>query len=43
LLYYDLTIAPTHVSPMLKKVLIITEQLGERWKVINFSEADTIR
>jgi hypothetical protein len=43
LLYYDLTIAPSHVPPMLKKVLLITEQLGERWKVINFTEADAVR
>jgi hypothetical protein len=43
LLYYDLTITPTHVPPMQRKVLIITEQLGERWKVINFTEADAVR
>ena len=43
LLYYDLTIAPTHVAPMLKKVLVITEQLDEQWKVINFTEADAVR
>jgi hypothetical protein len=43
LLYYDLTITPPHVPPMLKKVLIITEQLGEQWKVINFTEADAAR
>jgi len=43
LLYYDLTITPRHVPPMLKKVLIITEQLGQQWKVINFTEADSTR
>jgi hypothetical protein len=43
LLYYDLTIAPAQVPPMLKKVLIITEQLDEQWKVINFTEADAVR
>jgi hypothetical protein len=25
---------------MLKKILIITEQLGDQWKVINFAESD---
>jgi hypothetical protein len=40
LLVYDLTITPSQVKPLLKKVLIITEQLGEQWKVINFAEAD---
>jgi hypothetical protein len=40
LLIYDLTITPAHVPPMLKKILIITERLGEQWKVINFAEAD---
>lgn len=43
LLYYDLTITPTHVPPIVKKVLVITEQFDEQWKVINFSEADAIR
>jgi hypothetical protein len=40
LLVYDLTISPPHVPPMLKKILIITERLGEQWKVINFAETD---
>jgi hypothetical protein len=40
LLVYDLTITPPQVPPMLKKILIITERLGEQWKVINFAEAD---
>jgi hypothetical protein len=40
MLVYDLTITPSQVKPMLKKILIITEQLGEQWKVINFAEAD---
>src|SRR5262245_35111766 len=40
LLVYDLTIAPPQVKPILKKILIITEQLGEQWKVINFAETD---
>ena len=40
LLVYDLTITPPQVAPMLKKILIITEQLGEQWKVINFTETD---
>lgn len=40
---YDLTIKPTHVSPMLKRVLITTEQLEEHWKVINFAEVDAPR
>ena len=40
LLVYDLTITPPQVMPILKKILIITEQLGEQWKVINFAEAD---
>jgi hypothetical protein len=43
LLYYDLTITPTQVPAMLKKVLIIIERLGDQWKVINFTEADTVR
>ena len=38
--FYDLTIQPTTFSPILKQVLITTEQLGEQWKVINFSEMD---
>jgi hypothetical protein len=40
LLVYDLTIIPSQVKPMLKKILIITEQLGDQWKVINFAESD---
>ena len=40
LLVYDLTITPSQAKPMHKKILIITEQLGEQWKVINFAEAD---
>lgn len=40
LLVYDLTITPPQVAPLLKKILIITEQLGEQWKVINFTETD---
>jgi hypothetical protein len=40
LLVYDLTITPPQVQPILKKILIITEQLGEQWKVINFAETD---
>lgn len=40
---YALTIKPTQVSPMLKQVLITTEQLGEQWKVINFTELDVPR
>jgi hypothetical protein len=40
LLIYDLTITPPQVAPILKKILIITEQLGEEWKVINFTETD---
>ena len=40
LLVYDLTISPPQVAPILKKILIITEQFGEQWKVINFTEAD---
>jgi hypothetical protein len=40
LLVYDLTITPSQVKPMLKKILIITEQLGDQWKVINFAESD---
>jgi hypothetical protein len=40
LLVYDLTITPSQVKPMLKKILIITEQLGDQWKVINFTETD---
>lgn len=43
LLVYTLTIKPAQVSPMLKQVLITTKQLGERWKVINFSEMDVVR
>jgi transposase len=40
LLVYDLAITPPQVKPILKKVLIITEQVGEQWKVINFTETD---
>jgi hypothetical protein len=40
LLIYDLTITPPQVAPILKKILIITERLGEEWKVINFTETD---
>jgi transposase len=40
LLVYDLTITPPQVKPILKKILIIMEQLGEQWKVINFTETD---
>jgi len=41
-LVYTLTIKPAQVPPMLKQVLITTEQLGEQWKVINFSEMDVV-
>jgi hypothetical protein len=40
LLIYDLTITPPQVKPILKKILIITQPLGEHWKVINFAETD---
>jgi hypothetical protein len=40
LLVYDLTITPPQAKPILKKVLLITEQLGDQWKVINFTETD---
>jgi hypothetical protein len=40
LLVYDLTITPPQVKPILKKILLITEPLGEQWKVINFAETD---
>jgi transposase len=40
LLVYDLTITPPQVKPILKKILIIMEPLGEQWKVINFTETD---
>jgi hypothetical protein len=40
LLIYDLTVTPPQVAPILKKILIITEQLGEEWKVVNFTETD---
>ena len=40
LLVYDLTITPSQVKPMHKKILLIMEQLGEQWKVINFTETD---
>jgi hypothetical protein len=42
LLVYDLTSTPSQATPLHKKILIITEQLGERWKVVNFAEADAI-
>lgn len=41
LLTYDLTITPQQVAPILKRVLLITEPVGEQWKVINFTETDT--
>lgn len=40
LLTYDLTITPEHVAPILKKILLITEQVGEQWRVVNFTETD---
>ena len=40
LLVYDLTITPSQVKPILKKILLIAEPLGEQWKVINFTETD---
>jgi hypothetical protein len=40
LLVYDLTITPPQVKPIPKKVLIIMEQIGAHWKVINFTETD---
>jgi transposase len=40
LLVYDLTITPPQAKPILKKILIIMERLGEQWKVINFTETD---
>ena len=40
LLVYDLTITPPQVKPILKKILLITEPVGEQWKVINFTETD---
>lgn len=40
LLVYDLTITPPQVKPIPKKVLIIVEQFGKDWKVINFTETD---
>jgi hypothetical protein len=40
LLVYDLTITPPQVKPILKKILLITEPLGQQWKVINFTETD---
>ena len=40
LLVYDLTITPPQVKPIPKKILIITEPVGEEWKVINFAETD---
>jgi hypothetical protein len=41
LFVYDLTVTPSQAQPMLKKILLITEQLGELWKVSHFAEADT--
>jgi hypothetical protein len=43
LFVYDLTITPPQVPSIAKKILIITEQVGEDWKVINFTEADASR
>ena len=43
LFVYDLTITPPHIPPMLKKVLIITDQRAGQWKVINFTETDAVR
>jgi hypothetical protein len=40
LLTYDLTIRPSQVAPILKKILLIMEPVGEQWKVVNFTEAD---
>ncbi len=40
---YELTIQPAQFSPILKQVLITTEQLDEQWKVINFTEMDRPR
>ena len=40
LLIYDLTITPPQVAPILKKILLIMEQVGDQWKVINFTETD---
>ena len=40
LLVYDLTITPPQFKPILKKILLIMEQPGEHWKVINFTETD---
>ena len=40
LLVYDLTITPPQIQPILKKILLIMEQPGEHWKVINFTETD---
>lgn len=40
---YALTIKPTHVAPMLTQVMISTEQIGEHWRVINFTELDVPR
>ena len=40
LLVYDLTITPPQIKPILKKILLIMEQPGEHWKVINFTETD---
>jgi len=40
---YDLTIKPTQVPPILKRVLITTAQLEDHWKVINFAEVDAPR
>lgn len=43
LFIYELTITPPQVPAIAKKVLIITEQFGDAWKVINFTEADATR
>jgi len=43
LFVYDLTITPTHVSPIMKKILIITDQFAGQWKVINYTETDAPR
>jgi hypothetical protein len=40
LFVYDLTITPLQVKPILKKILLIMEQHGGQWKVLNFTETD---
>jgi transposase len=40
LLVYDLTITPPQIQPILKKILLIMDQPGKQWKVINFTETD---